>query len=96
MLSNPMTIQRYKLGFRAFFADGVIPTAAFNPTVRAWMDYTAWETGFTLLPSGPADPEPEAPWPGDLVAEYKVKGKAQDPVIPDPKAEDPPAEDPAT
>lgn len=63
MLSNPMTIQRYKLGFRAFFAEGVIPTAAFNPTVRAWMDYTTWETGFTLLPSGPADPEPEAPWP---------------------------------
>jgi len=95
MLSNPMTIQRYKQGFRAFFADGVIPTGAFSPTVRAWMDYTTWETGFTLLPSGPSDPEPKAAWPGDVVAEYKVKGKTPDPVIPDPKTDDPATPDPA-
>ncbi|MFY9824443.1 MAG: hypothetical protein WAM82_23910 [Thermoanaerobaculia bacterium] len=102
MLSNPMTIQRYTLGFRAFFADGVIPTAAFSPTVRSWMDYSTWQTGFTLLPDGPADPEPDAPWPGDPVEEYKVAGKAEDPMPEDPPAEepedppaDPPTEDPA-
>jgi hypothetical protein len=100
MLTNPMTIQRYTLGFRAFFADGVIPTAAFSPTVRAWMDYSTWQAGFTLLPSGPADPEPAAPWPGELVAEYKVKGKTPDPGDPTapatPTTQDPKPGDPAT
>jgi hypothetical protein len=75
MLSNPVTVQRYTRGFRAFFPAGVIPTAAFDPTVRSWMDYRSWKAGFTLLPNGPSDPEPGAPWPGELVAEYHVKGK---------------------
>ena len=79
MLSNSMTIQRYELGFRAFFADGVIPTSAFDPTVRAWMDVPNWKAGFKLLPNGPDDPEPGPPWPGNLVVEYKVRGKG-DPV----------------
>ena len=74
MLSNPMTVQRYTLGFRAFFAPGVSPAGAFDPSVRSWMDYKAWKAGFTLL-NGPADPEPDAPWPGDLKVEYKIKGK---------------------
>jgi len=79
MLSNPMTVERYTLGFRAFFQDGVIPASAFDPTVRAWMDYPNWKAGFTLLPSGPSDPEPGPPWPGEKVAEFRVKGKIPDP-----------------
>src|SRR5258708_33341241 len=80
MLSNPMTVQRHTLGFRAFFKDGVIPASAFDPTVRAWMDYPNRKAGFTLLPSGPSQPEPGPPWPGELVKEYRVKGKVPNPV----------------
>jgi hypothetical protein len=79
MLSNPMTVQRYTLGFRAFFHDGVIPAASYDPTVRAWMDYPRWQAGFMLLPSGPSQPEPGPPWPGDLKSEVHVKGKIPDP-----------------
>jgi hypothetical protein len=79
MLSNPMTVQRYTLGFRAFFQDGITPAATFDPTVRAWMDYANWQAGFTLLPSGPSQPEPGPPWPGELVAEVHVKGKTPNP-----------------